>query len=209
MSIDRVFKLITVVLTFSLITLGGCARTQPTRFYTLHPLASSETEEIAAQTSEGLMLEIGPIEIPEYLDRPQIVTRAGENEFRLTEYNQWAESLKYSTTQILTENLSILLATDRVFLFPGSGAEKTDYQVAVEIIRFDGVPGGDVVLNARWSVFGGDEMKLLTKRRSRFNQPTNGKSYKALASAKSTILADFSREIATAIKTFSRETATP
>ena len=146
------------------------------------------------------MLEIGPVEIPEYLERPQIVTRTGENEFYLTEFNQWAESLKYSISQILTENLSILLSTDRVFIYPGSGAEKTDYQVGVEIIRFDGIPGGEVVLNARWSVFGGDEMKLLDKRRSRFTRPTNGKDYQALASAKSTILADFSREIAEAIK---------
>ena len=105
MSIDSFFKPMAAVLAFSLMMLSGCARTQPSRFYILHPIASSELVVIAPHTSEGMALEIGPIEIPEHLDRPQIVTRTGENEFQLNEFNQWVESLKYSISQILIENL--------------------------------------------------------------------------------------------------------
>jgi len=114
------------------------------------------------------------------------------------------EPLNYNLPRVLAENLSILLSTDRIFTYPWTGSAQIDYQVAVEVTRFDGTLGGDVLLNTRWSLLAVDDKKVLVKKKSTFRQSTSGVGYEALASAKSQALADLSREIADAIRSFSK-----
>ena len=192
---------------FALITLGvslifmvGCASTEPSRFYILHSLPDSEAKTQIAAAENGVAIGIGPIELPEYLDRPQIVTRLSKNELQLAEFDQWVEPLNHNLPRVLAENLSILLSTDRVFAYPWTGSAQIDYQVAVEVTRFDGTLGGDVLLNTRWSLLAVDEKKVLVKKKSTFRQSTGGVGYDSLVSAKSQVLADLSREIAEEIK---------
>ena len=196
------FTVITLIC--SLTVLGGCASTEPSRFYILHSLSGSEAETQIAAAENGVAIGIGPIELPEYLDRPQIVTRLSKNELQLAEFDQWVEPLNHNLPRVLAENLSILLSTDRIFTYPWTGSAQIDYQVAVEVTRFDGTLGGDVLLNTRWSLLSLDDKKVLVKKKSTFRQSTSGGGYEALASAKSQALADLSREIADAIRSFSK-----
>jgi uncharacterized lipoprotein YmbA len=155
---------------------------------------------------EGRRIGIGPINLPEYLDRPQIVTRIGENEHQLDEFNQWAESLTFSIARVLGENLSILLATDNIFLFPWRGSTQIDYQVKVGVIRFTGTPGGNAVLDVLWTIYKGNDAKeLIDMKKSSFSQSTGGEGYEALVSAQNKMLEDFSREIAETIKALPKE----
>jgi len=88
------FTVITLIC--SLTVLGGCASTEPSRFYILHSLSGSEAETQIAAAENGVAIGIGPIELPEYLDRPQIVTRLSKNELQLAEFDQWVEPLNWS-----------------------------------------------------------------------------------------------------------------
>ena len=197
-------RLTTVTLAVSLMAVVGCASTEPARFYLLHSIPNAETEKAAATSENGVTVGIGPVELPEYLDRPQIVTRISKNELQLDEFGQWAEPLTHSFSRILSENLSLLLSTERIFSYPWAGSTRVDYQVTVEVTRFDGTPGDSVTLNARWAILKGGEKEVLVKRKSSYRQPASGKSYEALVSAKSQALADFSREIADKIKAISK-----
>lgn len=181
----------------TVILLSGClGRSQPTKFYLLRSILSPQTGEMVT-AQEGLRIGIGPIDLPEYLDRPQIVTRIGESEHQLDEFNQWAESLTFSIARVLGENLSILLATDNIFLFPWRGSTQLDYQVKVGVIRFSGTPGGNAVLDVLWTIYKGNDAKeLLDMKKSSFSRPTGGEGYEALVSAQNKMLEDFSREIA-------------
>jgi uncharacterized lipoprotein YmbA len=96
----------------------GCGTTDPARFYTLSPLAIPGTEAEAA--GQGVAIGVGPIKLPEHLDRPQIVTRTSRNELKLAEFDRWAGSLADDFSRVLAENLSILLSTDRVSVYPVS-----------------------------------------------------------------------------------------
>ena len=184
----------------TVILLSGClGRSQPTKFYLLQAIPSPQTGEMVT-ASEGVRIGIGPIQLPEYLDRPQIVTRIGENEHQLDEFNQWAENLTFSIARVLGENLSILLSTDNIFLFPWKGSTQIDYQVKVGVIRFSGTPGGNAVLDVLWTIYKGNDAKeLLDMKKSSFSRPTGGAGYEALVSAQNKMLEDFSREIAGAI----------
>jgi hypothetical protein len=71
--------------------------------------------------------------------------------------------------------------------------------VGVEVVQFDGVLGGDVVLNVRWGLFESEGKKLLLVKRSLFKEPTGTATYEAFVAAGSRAVAALSREIAEAI----------
>lgn len=189
-----------VILGCSLMILGGCATTEPSRFYLLHPIASSEQEAQVVKEERGVTVVVGPVELPEYLDRPQIVTRVGKNELMLAEFDQWAESLNPNILRVLAENLSILLSTDWIFMYPWTRSSKIDYQIELLVIRFDGTLGDSVILDALWAILKGDSREVLLTSKSTLKQSTGEQGYSALVSAKSKVLADLSREIADAIR---------
>jgi hypothetical protein len=184
-----------------LIWAGGCLGgvSAPTRFYTLAPTAvpPSGTNPITAE--RGPAIGVGPVTLPGYLDRRQIVTRRGRDEIELGEFDLWSESLKDGTARILGEDLAILLRTDRVALLLWRGSHPVQYQVAVEVARFEGATGADVTLDARWRVLGGDG-KELALRRSTVTEIADAPGYGALVAAMSRALGALSRDIATAIR---------
>ena len=193
-----------VILIYSLMILGGCATTEPSRFYLLHPMASPEQEAQVTKEEDGVTIVVGPVELPEYLDRPQIVTRVSKNELKLAEFDQWAESLNPNILRVLAENLSILLSTDWIFMYPWTRSSKIDYQIELLVTRFDGTLGDSVVLDALWAILKGDSREVLLTSKSTLKQPTGGQDYGALVSAKSQALANLSREIADAIRSLSK-----
>jgi len=48
-----------------------------------------------------------------YLDRPHIVSRAGRNKLKLSEFDRWAGSLERDVARVLVEDISSLLPADR------------------------------------------------------------------------------------------------
>jgi uncharacterized lipoprotein YmbA len=64
---------------FILLFVLGCASTPPSRFYTLSSLQEGGRGQKESPSDQGLVITVGPIKFPEYLDRTEIVTRAGSN----------------------------------------------------------------------------------------------------------------------------------
>lgn len=198
-------RLAFLALGICLIVLGGCANTKPSRFYTLSPLGMSEGATKPETADEGIAIGIGPIKLPELLDRPQIMTRTSRNELELSEFDRWAGSLADDFSRVLAENLSILLSTDRVSFYPWRKSLPIQYQVVVDVTRFDGTLGERASLIARWTVFRGRDKKVLFMQKSRIIEPSGGQGYGAMVAAQSRALGHLSREIANAIKALSRE----
>ena len=189
-----------VTLGVFLILMGGCASTQPTNFYVLSSLSGSEANKQAGGSDRSIAIGVGPVDLPRYLDRPQIVTRTSRNELDLAEFDQWAEPLKDNFSNVLAENLSILIPTDSIAVFPWNRSTPIDYRVAVEVTRFEAKTGGNALLVARWSILGKDGKKVLLSRKSSFSKPADAQDYKATVSAMNRALEHLSREIAAAIK---------
>jgi uncharacterized lipoprotein YmbA len=197
------FRIVFLALGIYLLITGGCATTEPARFYTLSPLAIPGLEAEAA--GEGIAIGVGPIKLPEHLDRPQIVVRTSRNELKLAEFDRWAGSLGDDFSRVLAENLSILLSTHRVSLYPWRKSVPVEYQVVVDVARFDGDLGGNAALVARWTVFGGHNKKVLFMEKSRISEPSGGRGFEAMVAAQSRALGHLSREIADAIKALSEK----
>ncbi len=190
-------------LTTSLLLAGGCGTSQYAKFYTLSPLEDKDAERNVKTAQHDIGRGIGPIKLPEQLDRPQIVTRTSRNELKLSEFNRWAGSLVDDFSNVFAENLSILLNTDRIFIFPWRGPVSVQYRVEVEVSRFDGALGEDAVLNARWMILGVNSHKMLVMKRSNIKEPTSANTYKAMVAAQSRAVGRLSQEIAKAINALS------
>ena len=180
---------------------SGCASSKPTRFYSLNPSATTVQETKPSADDGCLSLGIGPIKIPNYLAQPKIVTWTGPNELTPAEFDRWAERLEDNLTRVLAKNLSNLLCTQSIVLFPWRGKIPMDYRIEVEVLRLDGSLGGDVTLEAWWMVLSGDGKKMVFNKRSTFTAAVAGKDYSSLVSAQSRTVGLLSNEIAQAIKT--------
>lgn len=150
----------------------------------------------------GIAIGIGPIKLPEYLDRPNIVTRAGGNELTISEFDRWAGSLKEDFTRVLAENISMLIGTDKIVIYPWRRSTLIDYQVEIDVIRFEGKLGEDAILKVRWAIFGDDDKKMLLVRTSTLQESTGGNGYDDLVAAWSKMLIRLSHEIAHEIASF-------
>ena len=180
--------------------LGGCASTPAPRFYTLNAFSGPETAVAAQPLSQGPILGLGPIRFPDYLDRPGIVTRTGANTIKIAEFDLWAGSLKENFSLVLVDNLSRILQTDKIALFPFTGSIPVDIRVLLTLNRFEGNLGGEAVLEATWVVQGGQNKKDGVVQRSAITEPVDGSDYLSLVAAQSRAVAKLGREIAQAIQ---------
>jgi len=190
---------IAAIFLLSLLLLCGCA-SKPSNYYILNSLQSAAPGVEMARTDNDLTIGVGPINIPEYLDRPQMATRSTPDSLQFAEFDKWAEPLQKNLTRVLAENLAILLSTDRVGVYPWLTGTQVQYQVTVDITQLERMPEGKVILAARWNVLGDHGDNLLLVKSSRFSIPIESAGYEGIASAESRAVEALSREIALAIK---------
>jgi uncharacterized protein len=178
-----------------LVVLSGCAAGPPPNLYVL------DLPEIArlAGIERGLTVGVGPVEMPQYLDRTQIVTRATANRLETSENHQWAEPLRNSVSRVLVVTLARDLDSNRVYLVPRRIRTALDYRVEVDIGRLDGALGEAVVLGARWSIFEGESTEALRTQVSLIEEPAHGAGYADLVGAKTRAVQRLGAEIAAAI----------
>jgi uncharacterized lipoprotein YmbA len=185
---------------FFLLVCTGCARTAPTHFYLLQPLSGQETQ---ARTPDRHVFGIGPVDIADYLKRQQIANRIDENEILFSDFNSWAEPLDRCVTRVLSENLSVLLNTERIEVYPWLPSLSVDYQVRMRIARFDGTTDEEAVLVAYWSLYGRDDA-MLADHKSVISEKIDAGGYAGLVQAQNRALEKLSREIAAALQKVAR-----
>jgi uncharacterized lipoprotein YmbA len=180
-----------------LLVVAGCSQSPPTEFYTL----SSMQLPPGGLSTPKTVVGVGPVTLPDYLDRPQIVTRASGNRVMLAAFHSWVEPVDGMFTRVLVQNLSTLLASDNVVTVPQRRAVPLDYQVEVDVDRFDADATGRAVLDARWRVFGKGGEQLIEEGRSTIVEPAVGPDvYEAIVASMSNALGEMSRAIARVIE---------
>jgi uncharacterized protein len=185
-------SLVTLALLLVAGLVASCA-SKPARFYTLSPLPVAE--RAGGQPASRVVVSVEPVEIPDYLDRPQIMTREGGNELKLAEFDRWGGSLGENISAVLAEDLAQQLGSDHVFANPGPPFEKPDYLVALRITRLDLVPGSQVFLKSQWKVTSAGTKRSMSQV-SQVTERVAGKGYDALVTALNRAVAQVSGEMA-------------
>lgn len=115
---------------------------------------------------------------------------------QLTEGHRWAEPIASNIARVLRENLAARINTERIVLYPWSKGAAVDYQIIVEMIRFEGEGYKEAHLAAVWSIQGRKGEILLPQRRSDYHITATQPDCEGLVQALSRTLALLCREIA-------------
>ncbi len=190
-------RTIPLVLLSGLLLAGfaGCASSPPARFYTLE--ARSVAMPAASKADYSVL--VGPISIPDLVDRPQMVLRVDASRVTIAEQDRWAEPLKIAITRALAGNLGQLLAGARVASYPQATGSPADFQVFVDVQTFDAALGSGSTVEVLWTVKAGDG-KSEKAGRSVSREAASGGDHAALVAAHEKALAAISREIAVAVR---------
>lgn len=171
---------------------AGCASPR-TDFYTLNPTAKP------APAAASYSVAVGPVSVPEIVDRSQIVLRTGPNQVFIDEFHRWGSPLRDEIAFVVAGNLSSLLGAPRVSVFPRPTSSAAKYRVAVDVMVFDSTPGETVALDAAWMIRGAGDGAVRSGRTT-VMEPIAEKSYAALVSAHSRALEKLSEDIADALR---------
>lgn len=186
----RIVRLVVPIVGLVVLLAGGCASTPNSAFYGLSVGASPQV----AQRPE-LALGIGPVDLPRYLERPQIVSRGEGNRLTVDEFNRWGGSLEEEISRVLVGRLGRGLRSERVYGYPSRVVSDTDYRVALDIRRFDGALAGEVVLDVAWSLIADRSGEVIETRQSVFVAQAAGPGYDPYVSAMNALVMRLADEL--------------
>lgn len=171
---------------------SGCASSQ-TRFYHLSPVESA-CIACDEKASARLTVSIGPVSIPDRLDRSQIVTLTGVNEVKIAEFDKWAGSLNDEITRTMTKDISSLLPFMNIVPYDMEKWVIADFRIRVDILQLDTIPGKTVHLLANFSIT--DKNRKNTLLRSAEITEQTGSTYPEIVEAQSRAFGTLSHQIA-------------
>jgi len=153
----------------------------------------------------GVIVEVGPIGIPEYQDRPQIVTVDKEGMLKFAQFDRWGESLDSAIGRLLTDDLSAMFPAASFQIFPCNFSIPLTYQVVVDAVQLDSRLDKDMLLVVQWSIIDVKNKRMLLTKRSEFRQPVKPHNYSGLSGALSAACASLSKEIAANLSELSKK----
>ena len=159
--------------------------------------------------STPAVVAVGPVTLPDYIDRPQIVTRKSAYQLELAAYDQWAAPLYDMLPRVLVEDVALRLPSDRVVAFPQVGDASFDYRIAVDVSRFDVDATGAATLAARWQLYARSAPRALLVADDTLQRQIEGRGYDAYAASLSAVLADLGDRIARAVNSARASAARP
>ena len=190
--------------------LAACTPAEPVRFYALTPIV-----ETAPPAETELVIGVLPINLAAYLDRSGIVVRTSPNELAISAQHNWVEPLDTQARRVVARNLAELLGTDRVFVLPEQRLLPLDYAVEIAVERFEIVGAQErlddappalaarpeqAVLEARWTLFAGDDRRVLRTAFERLAVPIESPaSFEQRVAALSEAMGRLTRAVATEI----------
>ena len=196
-------------LLITLLAVAGCSFLSPvrddSRYYVLNAVTDSDQGSPTALRPE-LIVGVGPVAIPQYLEHTEIVARGGANQLVALPNARWGEPLQPNLTRVIAENLAVDLGTAQVVVFPWFGGAQPSYTVAVNVQRFELQEDGVVRLHARWTLRDVATRATITSRDTSVDEPAKPNDGGAATAAMSRAAAGLSKEIASAIRDAQRPT---
>jgi len=180
-----------------LVLLAACGSSPKTDFYMLNADQGSVMQ--SANLSTGPAVGVWQVNLPDLLDRSEIVTR--DNPFKITmaDFSWWASNLSENMTLLMVTQLSQQLQSNRIVTSPWPSYRKIDYQVITRVERFDGELGGEVVLRGLWSLLDGDGTKELNRQVFEFKANTTDLTHQEMVVVMSRLTVQLAQQLADGI----------
>ena len=183
------------------LVLSGCisvSNSPAPRFYLLQSVNENQVSK-KINIASDIFIGVGPVKIPEYLDRPQIVTQGKENMLKFAQFDRWGESLDLGVARLIREHLTVNVPGAKFVLYPWDLSNTIKYQVVLEIVQLDSELDKDLFFVVQWTVIDAQNAKTMIIKRSEFRQPIIPQNYPGLVKTLSIACASLSSEIAEAL----------
>ncbi len=175
------------------LTLAACASSPPTRFFTLEPVAPGAP---AGAARERAPLKVDAVHIPPALDRSSMVRGLSGNQLEISSQDRWAGDLGATIRRVLTQDLARRLPAGMV-VAPDAPAPAGARGLVVDILTFQ-PQGGEVVLDADWTLLQGEHARPVLSRGEHLTTAA-APSAQGEAAAMSTLLGRLADRIAAQI----------
>ena len=195
----------------------GCINTPLPDYYMLTPEPSRQGQFDAGQLDaeninadnnvqvnevsklSDLAVGVGPITIPETVNRPNIVTPRNANQLEVSEFHRWSEPLRENISRVVITNLADRMGVSKLYAYPWLRAQ-IDNIARIDVLQMNGEVGREVYLQVRWQILSGSKPhELLDTRITEYRQAVSGGGYSSLVAAYSAAYASLSDDIAQAL----------
>ncbi len=185
---------ITLCVVMSLL-IGACGSSPPVRYFAFSPMDSVQRQV----PDDAVTLGVGPIRMPEYLNRSQLVTRGSGAELEVDDFSRWAEPLTDALHRVVSTDVDNMMSGVMVIAFPWEAVvhNDVDYRLLGEVTRFDADRSGRVVLDIQWTIYdvSAEVVTVPPRRRSYETRAARSDDPANIASAMNDALAMFSRDV--------------
>jgi uncharacterized lipoprotein YmbA len=173
-------------------------RPDPTRFYVL---AASVPDHPPAPGS--LVVGLGPITMPGYLQHPMLATRSEPTQVRYADVDRWAEPLPTLFGRALGQDLSARLSA-RIVPYPWHRDAALDFVVRVDVTSFEADAAGNARLGACWTIRDSSAKTVCRDECSSIVEARDDPGAQALVAALSRAVDELARRLASEIRSCPR-----
>ena len=181
---------------FATVVLSACATTAPDHFYRLVDRGSNTSTGAPVRSLPPVA--VGPVSVPDLVDRPQIVTLGPGSRVQLSEQNRWAEPLKLAIGRLVAERMAASLGSPLVTAYPADAGIEAAYRVSLSVQRFDSELGNAASATVLWTVRRMSDGQMRSGRTALSQRPVDA-SFDAIVVAHAQSLARIGDEIAQVI----------
>jgi len=170
--------------------LAACSSTGD-RFYML----TADSKLPSSRSSSDLVLGVGPVRLPDYIDRAELVFQSGPNRFEVPPEHRWAGDLEQSFSSVLATNIGHRANTASVYSFPWEPSLRPRYTVPVRVHQFHALSGGDAILEVSWEVLDGVSKEAVYRGSQTFTEALCQEGYDGVVAAESRLVAQLADAI--------------
>lgn len=180
-----------VIFVISFVLFGCLGRTPDSKFYLLE-----STNQMAVVSNRTVHLAVADVEIPDYLQKPQIVLQEGSDpKLDISEFNRWASDLSGMLQNTLIEDLQQALPQAEIkTLLYGS---QPRFIIKVSLEKLSGWFNKDAVMSGSFQIVNA-QGKVLIEENFSYSAPA-GKTYETFVRAESALWSEVAAQIAVQI----------
>lgn len=182
-----------ILITMLSTILVSCGSSPPVRYYSLEAIETAS----AGENTDAIVVGLGPLRMPEYLKRPQMVTRGSGAEVKVHEFARWAEPVDKAMHRVIAADVESQLDGIVILAYPYLETIPVDFLVLGQVDRFDSDASGRTLLQIQWTVLSRDRETVIPPRRARYEtRAASPDDPGAIAMAMNEALKRFSKDVA-------------
>lgn len=187
-------------LAWVVLLVSACGHSPAPRLHTLAAPNESQPSSVARVQS----IVMTGCSVPESIDRPQFVVTTPDRTLHTVEHHRWDEPLKRAIPRAIAHRLRTTLP-DVIVWSASTGSDPAALRLALEVARWQSVPGGHADVEILWELRRGHEVTAGIGHK-RVETHGTGDPYEALTAAHRQALDAIADEIAAAAQAMLRKT---